>query len=139
MVPKFLIDECLSPELATLARQRGFVESSHVTWLGKAGCQDWELKSFILEKDWTFVTRNSSDFRGPAVEPGSRGQYAGVTLHAGLVCINGPEEMRADDEAEMFHVVLDALGPGDLINQGMEITLSDDGDFELVRYALPRS
>ena len=139
MAPKFLVDECLSPDLATLARQRGFVESSHVTWLGKAGWQDWELKPFILEQDWTFVTRNSSDFRGSASEPGSRGQYAGVTLHAGLVCINGPEEMRAEDEAEMFQIVLDAIGPGDLINQGMEITLSDDGDFELVRYALPRT
>jgi hypothetical protein len=134
---KFLIDECLSPDLATLARQRGFSESAHVTWLGKAGWKDWQLKPFILDQDWTFVTRNSSDFRGPAEEPGSRGQYAGVTLHAGLVCINGPEKMRADDEAEMFGIVLDAMESGDLVNQGLEITLSDDGDFELVRYALP--
>lgn len=48
---KFLIDECLSPDLATLARQRGFAESSHVTWLGKAGWKDWELKHFILDED----------------------------------------------------------------------------------------
>jgi hypothetical protein len=44
MVPKFLIGECLSPDLAALARERGFFESSHVTWLGKAGWKDWELK-----------------------------------------------------------------------------------------------
>jgi|ERR1700679_1491155 integrase/recombinase XerD len=31
MVPKFLIDECLSPDLAALARERGFFESSHST------------------------------------------------------------------------------------------------------------
>jgi hypothetical protein len=136
--PKFLIDECLSPDLATLARQRGFVESAHLTWLGKGGWQDWELKRFILDQDWTFVTRNSSDFRGPASDPGSRGQYAGVTLHAGLVCINGPIELGADDEAELFDIVLDAIGSDDLINQGMEITLSANGDFELVRYALPK-
>jgi hypothetical protein len=37
LVPKFLIDEGLSPALALLARERGFVESSHVTWLGKSG------------------------------------------------------------------------------------------------------
>ena len=49
MVPKFLIDECLSPDLAALARDRGFAESSHVTWLGKAGWKDWELKQFILD------------------------------------------------------------------------------------------
>lgn len=85
------------------------------------------------------MTRNSSEFRGLAEKPGSRGQYAGVTLHAGLVCINGPEEMRAADEAEMFGIVLDAMGSGDLVNEGFEITLSDDGDFELVRYALPNN
>ncbi|MER9684185.1 DUF5615 family PIN-like protein [Mesorhizobium sp. M0115] len=37
---KFLIDECLSPELAKLARERGFPESSHVRWLGLAGAKD---------------------------------------------------------------------------------------------------
>ena len=135
--PKFLIDECLSPDLATLARQRGFVESSHVTWLGKGGWKDWELKAFILDHDWTFVTRNSSDFRGPENTPGSRGQYAGVTLHAGLVCINGPNQMGAEEEAELFDIVLDTIGLGDLVNEGIEITLSEDGEFELVRYALP--
>ena len=135
--PKFLIDECLSPDLATLARQRNFVESSHVTWLGKGGWKDWELKAFILDHDWTFVTRNSSDFRGPENTPGSRGQYAGVTLHAGLVCINGPDQMGAEEEAELFDIVLDTIGLGDLVNEGIEITLSEDGEFELVRYALP--
>jgi hypothetical protein len=40
----------------------------------KGGWKDWSLKTVILEGDWTFVTKNSIDFRGPA----SRGQYAGV-------------------------------------------------------------
>ena len=63
---KFLIDECLSPDLAQLARDRGFHSSSHVTWLGKAGWKDWQLRKLIVDEDWTFVTRNSIDFRGPA-------------------------------------------------------------------------
>ena len=37
---KFLIDECLSPTLAKLARERGFPESSHTRWLGLAGAKD---------------------------------------------------------------------------------------------------
>jgi hypothetical protein len=140
MVPKFLIDECLSPDLAALARERGFFESSHVTWLGKAGWKDWELKQFVLEQDWTFVTRNSTDFRGPADQPGSRGQYADVLIHAGLVCINGPDSMTAEDETELFGIVLDELGPNEMVNQAIEITMSDeDRGFELVRYALPRA
>lgn len=48
---KFLIDECLSSELAQLARDRGYHESFHVSWLGKAGWKDWELKNLILEQD----------------------------------------------------------------------------------------
>ena len=140
MIPKFLIDEGLSPDLAALARERGFFESSHVTWLGKAGWKDWELKQFILEQDWTFVTRNSTDFRGPSDQPGSKGQYADVPIHVGLVCINGPDSMSAEDETELFGIVLDELGSNEMVNQAIEITLSDaDTGFELVRYGLPRA
>jgi hypothetical protein len=63
-VLKFLIDECLTLDLVEVAKERGFPESSHVVWMGKAGWKDWELKIFILDDDWTFVTRNSVDFRG---------------------------------------------------------------------------
>ena len=102
--------------------------------------QDWELKQFILEQDWTFVTRNSTDFRGPSNQPGSKGQYTNVPIHAGLVCINGPDSMSAEDETELFGIVLDELGPNEMVNQAIEITLSDaDTGFELVRYALPRA
>jgi hypothetical protein len=137
-VPKFLIDECLSPDPAVLARKRGFSESSHVIWLRKAGWKDLELKRFILEQDWTFITRNSVDFRGPADQPGSRGQYADVPLHAGLVCINGPDTMSAENEVELFGIVLDELGPNQIVNLAVEITLAEaEGGYELVRYDLP--
>jgi hypothetical protein len=52
---KFLIDE----ELTKLAHARGYGESSHIVWLGRAGLKDWELKPLILQDDWTFVTKNS--------------------------------------------------------------------------------
>jgi hypothetical protein len=68
---KVLIDECLSPELALMARERGHHEASHVVWIGKAGWKDWELKRVILEQDWVLVTRNSDDFRGPRHAPGT--------------------------------------------------------------------
>jgi hypothetical protein len=140
VIPKFLIDECLSPTLALLARERGYVESSHVTWLGKGGWKDWELKKVILGEDWTFVTRNSLDFRGPRSSPGSLGQYADVHLHAGLVCINGPEGMKARTEAALFGIVLELIGEKQMLNEVVEIKLSAGGDqYELVRYALPES
>ena len=99
---KFLIDECLSPELTKLAHAKGHGESSHVVWLGRAGLKDWELKPIILDGDWTFVTKNSVDFRGPAERPGAKGQYADVAIHAGLVCLNGPPGMDLDMQIELF-------------------------------------
>ncbi|MGA3211033.1 MAG: DUF5615 family PIN-like protein [Terriglobales bacterium] len=38
---KLLIDQCLSEELAKLARERGHGEASHVAWMGKRGWKDW--------------------------------------------------------------------------------------------------
>ena len=70
---KMLIDECLSPELALMARERGHLEASHVAWIGKAGWKDWHLKQVLLDEDWTLVTRNSEDFRGPAEVPAVAG------------------------------------------------------------------
>jgi Domain of unknown function (DUF5615) len=137
---KLLIDEFLSEELAKLARDRGYPKSSHVRWIGKAGAKDWELLPVILDGDWTFVTKNAIDFRGPADAPGSKGEYRKAALHAGLICLNGPIGMDLDMQHELFEAVLDALADDkDLINQAIEITLASPGDAELdiVRYALP--
>jgi hypothetical protein len=92
-----------------LAHDRGHGESSHVVWRHLQGKKDWELKPFILDGDWTFVTRNSIDFRGPSSRPGSRGQYADVEIHAGLVCLNGPDGMDLDVQIEMFEQALDEI------------------------------
>jgi Domain of unknown function (DUF5615) len=136
---KLLVDECLSDELTKLARERGHVEASHVAWIGKRGWKDWRLKSVILEGDWTFVTKNSADFRGPAKARGSRGQYAGVPLHAGLICLNGPVGMDLDLQVELFSIALDELENDDnLINQVLEVTLPDNqgSEIAILRYRL---
>jgi hypothetical protein len=134
---KLLIDECLSPELAKLAKGRGHPGSSHVVWLRKSGWKDWSLKTFILDGDWTFVTKDAMDFRGRASAPGSKGQYADVTIHAGLICLNGPDGMTLDHQLQLFEVALDAVGDGDLINQVLEITLEQRDAVRVQRYALP--
>jgi hypothetical protein len=136
---KLLIDECLSPELALMARERGHHEASHVVWIGKAGWKDWELKCIILEQDWTLVTRNSDDFRGPRHAPGTKGQYVGIDLHAGIVCLNGPVGVDLDFQRRLFEEVLDELDRSDdLTNQVLEVTLDDDkAAIDLVRYDMP--
>ncbi|HLQ89472.1 MAG TPA: DUF5615 family PIN-like protein [Xanthobacteraceae bacterium] len=135
---KFLIDECLSPELAKLAHARGYGESSHVVWRKLGGRKDWELKPFIVDGDWTFVTKNSVDFRGPTSNPGSKGQYADVAIHAGLICLNGPEGMNIDMQLELFEQALHELSTdADCVNQVLEIVLDEDDEVHILRYRLP--
>lgn len=135
---KFLIDECLSPKLTELALERGFGESSHIVWLGRAGEKDWDLIPLIIDGDWTFVTRNSVDFRGAADRPGQKGQYARVDLHAGLICLNGPDGMTRDVQIELFEQALRELDADpDLVNQVLEISIDDEDYLHVRRYALP--
>jgi hypothetical protein len=134
---KFLIDECLSPELTKLANAQGYGESSHVVWLNLGGRKDWELKVVILQGDWTFVTKNSVDFRGPLERPGAKGQYADVAIHAGLVCLNGPPAMDLDMQIELFEQALEELEQApDLVNQVLEVTMQNAGLY-VRRYFLP--
>jgi len=137
---KLLVDECLSEELARYARERGHFDASHVRWIGKGGAKDWELIPVIVEGDWTFVTKNSVDFRGPADAPGTAGEYAQIDLHSGLVCLNGPVGMDLDLQLELFEVALDDLDAmPDLVNQVMEVTLKSASAEEIgvIRYGLP--
>ena len=39
--------------LALLARERGYLESSHVVWEGLSGVQDWNLMDFVVAGGWT--------------------------------------------------------------------------------------
>jgi hypothetical protein len=51
---KLLVDECLSEELAKLARERGDAQTSHVRWIGNGGAKDWQLMPVILAGDALF-------------------------------------------------------------------------------------
>jgi hypothetical protein len=103
------------------------------------GWPDHALKPVILDGDWVFVTKNSVDFRGPAAAPGSKGQYAGIELHAGLICLEGPPGMDLDMQLELFGAVLDEVERNpDLVNQAIEAVLDVRADAILIRrYALP--
>ena len=134
---KILIDENLSPSLVAMAHGRGF-ECSHVSHLGKMGQKDWELKGTILEGDWTFVTNNSVDFRGPTDKPGSSGQYAGVILHAGLVCIDAIRGLNLALQKQLFMLILNDLETnGDLTNQLLNVSVDKAGRVQIRRRSLP--
>jgi hypothetical protein len=97
------------------------------------------LRTLIIDGDWTFVTRNSVDFRGPRDAPGSKGQYEDVAVHAGLICLNGPVGMDLHLQLEMFEEALDELDrDDDLVNQALEVSLSDSSqEFGVIRYKMP--
>jgi predicted nuclease of predicted toxin-antitoxin system len=78
---KFLVDECLSPKLATLARALGFPESTHVTWLGMRSREDGTILRRAIDDGFILVTNNTADFIA---------LYERAEIHAGLVCLNGP-------------------------------------------------
>lgn len=136
---KFLVDECLSQQLTTMARDRGYGESSHIVWLGLAGMKDWNLITRVAAEDWTLVTKNSYDFRGPSYAPGAPGLHAAQAIHAGLVCLNGPPGMNLALQEELFEQAMDeiaALGD-DLVNQVLEVT-ADEENITIDRYMLPK-
>ena len=134
-----LIDECLSPILATAARKRGY-QATHVTWTGMGGRGDHAIGEFAQAKNFTLVTKNSIHFRGLATNRGETGVYAGIPLHAGLVCLNGPVGMDLRTQAELFEIALDDLVlDADLTNMALEITLESEADAEVTvhRYPIP--
>ena len=122
-----------------MAQVRGHSEASHVTWIGKAGKKDWQLRPVIIDGDWIFVTKNSVDFRGPSDAPGTKGQYSDIAIHAGLICLNGPVGMDLELQREMFAVALDELDrDSDMINQVLEISsYNPEDELEILRYKLP--
>ena len=126
---KFLIDECLSPELAVLARARGFHGSTHVTWLGMRSRKDWAIVRRAVRDGFVLVTNNTTDFTA---------LYEGEEIHAGLVCLNVmPGLMRLAVQESLFLLALDRLGDNAPVNRAVEVTLTADGKVVFETYALP--
>ncbi len=115
---KFLVDECLSPSLAAVARMRGYPESMHVVWLGLRSLQDWALVQRAAEEGYTTVTNNSTDF---------------ITLlervpdHPGLVCIDVAHGlMSLDVQQRLFDYALAQIGGTDLSGRIVRVVLAAD-------------
>ena len=102
---KFLIDECLSPGLVKLARDRGYHESTHVTWLGMQSRKDWAIVRRSIAEGFILVTNNTVDFTA---------LYERQNLHAGLICLNAAlGRMRLEVQKALFLLALDMLADQD--------------------------
>ena len=137
MTFRFLIDECLSPELARLAVDAGHVESTCVRDRGLSGAKDWRLITYAIDGDFTLVTNNGVDFRGGG--PGRLGgEHARQPIHAGLVCLSSELSMDIDRQLDLFQIALDDLAiRKDLVNQALEVVERKDGSVEVFDYDIP--
>ena len=123
---KFLIDECLSPTLATMARERGFPQSTHVTWLGLRSRQDWALVRRAIDNRYILVTHDSTDFTA-LMERQPR--------HPGLVCMNVAHGlMSLDVQKRLFDYAIAHVADGELTGQVVEVTLTADSTIRLATY-----
>lgn len=112
---RFLIDECLSVDLVTVAGESGH-EAQHVARAGRAGWKDWNVVRYARDGDFVLVTNNASDFRQ---------LYATQPLHAGLVILI-PVVSR-NVQRRLFKAALDELAvAGEPVNRVLEVDL--DGD-----------
>lgn len=121
---KFLIDECLTTDLVSVAHEAGH-EAQHVAHIGRAGWRDWNVARHAAEGDFVMVTNNASDFRR---------LYATQPLHAGLVVII-PSVSRMRQQ-QLFRGVLDALAEiGEPINHVLEVDIEgDEATFRLYEF-----
>ncbi len=115
---KFLIDECLSPSLAVIARERGYPLSTHVTWIGLKARQDWALVRRAVADGYVLVTNDRADFTSLMErEP----------QHPGLVCITVAHGlMSLDVQTRLFDHALTLLSGEDLAGRVLEIALRAD-------------
>jgi predicted nuclease of predicted toxin-antitoxin system len=126
---KFLVDECLSPDLVALAQDRGFHESTHVTWLGLKSKKDWTIVRRAVRDGFVLVTNNTLDFTA---------LYGREDIHAGLICLNvAPGLVRLEVQKSLFLLALDKVGDAEPVNEVLEVTLTADRDVVTERYRLP--
>ena len=124
---KFLIDECLSPSLATIARRRGFGQSTHVTWLGLRSRQDWALVRRAIRDGFVLVTNDRADFTALMERRQS---------HPGLICLNVAHGlMSLEVQTRLFELALAQSAGTDLRGQVLDVALTADRVARVERYA----
>lgn len=127
---KYPIDECLSPELATLARGHGYSASTHVSWLGLAGEPDWRIARRAVDDGYVFVTHDTVDFRP---------LYGRENIHAGLIGFNtAAKTMNLVLQTRLFLLAMSELAGEEHYNAVLEITVDASRRVTVERYPLPR-
>jgi predicted nuclease of predicted toxin-antitoxin system len=122
---RFLIDECLTVELAREAERAGY-EAHHVAHLGKASWKDWTIRDYAVKHDFILVTNNASDFRK---------LYATNDVHPGLVIL--VPNVVQEKQVLLFREAMKRLARyGDAVNQVLEVGIVGE-DITLTMHDYP--
>jgi predicted nuclease of predicted toxin-antitoxin system len=110
VIDPILIDECLSPRLASVAKARGFM-AMHVSWLDLEGAKDWNVARLAAERGYVVVTNNRRDFLR---------LYAELEVHNGLIII--VPAVPRNEQRRLFGIALDVAEQQDsLVNLLIEV------------------
>ena len=116
---RLLIDECLHPALAAIAKHRG-IPADYGPHIGLASWQDHNLVPYAIERDYIIVTNNRRDFLKLYLQQG---------IHGGLIIIV-PRTVR-EKTNELFQRALDHLIEmnEDVVNKLIEVL--EDGSVQV--------
>jgi hypothetical protein len=118
LATRFLIDECLSPDLAEIVKREYGMQAIHVPWLGrpprgKKSWQDPDVVDEVAINDFVLVTNNRRDFV-------QRYYPAKLTIHNGLVIVIQKSDL--DSEKAMFRAAMDVIMQmDDIVNKLIEV------------------
>ena len=132
----FVIDECLTRKLAQVATQAGYAAQT-VGDLDLLGAKDDDLMAVVTARGAVFVTRNAVDFRG-AGERKPGGLHAANPGHAGLIVLNGGDDLGVVGQEEAFKIALSLLAQvPTLKDHALEVWREPTGAFRAVLYRIP--
>ncbi len=123
---RYLIDECLSPELAKSSFREG-VEVVHVNFRGLTESSDPTIAKWCVAYDYALVTNNGKDFR-PI--------YNRLDVHPGLIIFLKNVDLKG--QGRLFRIALDEIAAlPDLVNKLIEIDL--DGEVTVLDWPVPEA
>ena len=130
----FLIDECLSQELADRAQERGyFALAANRMWRLRKR-DDYRVARYALDRDLILVTNDQYDFESI---------YEQFEIHPGIVFITAgrPKLRELRYQQAMFEIALDTIEERDPTCEAILVTARDGKgrrvDINIKRYAFP--
>lgn len=130
----FLIDECLSQELADMAQEHGYFSLAANRMWRLRKRDDYRVARYALDRDLILVTNDQYDFEGV---------YEQLEIHPGIIFITaGRSKLRElRYQQAMFQIALDSVEDNEPMCEAILVTARDGKgrrvDITIERYSFP--